>query len=127
MPAQQTEGKDEHTDTEHQPSQNFTQLRQLFLKRRFTILRLGDSRCDLAHLRVHPGRRNDRLAAAIGNRAAHVGHILTIAKRHILPLGNKPIHKLAHRNTLASQRGFLNLHACAFKQAAIRRNRVARL
>ena len=126
MPAQQAECKNKDADAQHQPGQNFAQLRQLLLKRRFTVLRLGNGRGDLAHFGVHARRRNNRFSAPIGNRAAHIGHVFAVSERHVLPLGRQFVHKLAHRDALARESGLLNLHARAFKQPAVRGHCIAR-
>lgn len=79
------EGEDEYADAEHQPAQDLTELRQLFLQRSLSLFGLRQRACDLAHLGVHTGARDEDTSAAVYYGAAHIGHVFAVAQGTSLP------------------------------------------
>ena len=114
------EGEDEYADAEHQPAQDLTELRQLFLQRSLSLFGLRQRACDLAHLGVHTGARDEDTSAAVYYGAAHIGHVFAVAQGDVLAVveaqcGNDFVHGYA----FARERGFLDLQAGALQNAAV--------
>ena len=116
----QVEHKNEHADAQHQLGQGLAQLVQLFLQRGLLLLGSGQRARDLAHLGIHAGAGDQRLAAAIDHRGAHITHVFAVAQGHILlAVQVQRFDDLMHRHALAGQGRFLDLQAGALQQAAV--------
>ncbi len=117
--------KDYHAYCQHQNRQDFAELCKLDLQRGLALLRLSKSIGNFAHFGVHSRAANHCLATTVNYGAAHINHILSVAKRNILCIPqSKSLRNLAYRNAFAGQRRFFDLQAVAFDYSAICRNRV---
>ena len=70
-------------DSEHEPGQYPGELAELYLQRGLPLLGAGEGVGYLAHLGVHAGGGYDGAAASVGDRGAHVAHILAVAEGHV--------------------------------------------
>ena len=112
--------EDEHTDTEHDIAQNLRQFIEAFLQRSDLVLSLSENIGDLAHFRLHAGRHDDDLCAAVYDGAAHVDHIFSVAQGDVLAvLGHELFGLFVCGDALARQSGFFRLQGSAFEDAAI--------
>ena len=106
-------------------AQRLAQLVELLLqRRRFLLVRL-DHLGDHADLRVHAGRGDQALAAAVGDQRAHEGRVLAVAERDVGVEHHPGV--LVDRHRFAGQRGLLDLQVDALDQAQVGRDVVARL
>ena len=121
----QIKDEDEHADAQHQLAERLAQLGQLPLERRLLLLGLGQHMGDLAHLRIHAGGGDDRLAPAVDHGAAHVAHIFPVAQRHIA--AGEQLHRLGDGYALAGEGGLLDLQGGALQQPPVGGNGVAGL
>ncbi len=126
--AQQVEHKDERADGEHADAQHVAELVQLLLERRRLFPRFGEGAGNLAHFRLHAGRRHHALAAPVDHVAAHVGHVEPVAERNLLAAGcGKRLRRFFDGDGLARQGRFVDFQVGHPEQPHIRRNGVPRL
>ena len=123
------DAKDHDADDDNHDGKDAAELGELHLQRRELFLGLGQGASDLAHLGIHAGADHDGAAAAVHHRGAHVAHVLAVAERHVVGARGKLNHVgvLLDRHGLAGQCGLFDLHRGALEDAAVGRDRVARL
>ena len=123
------DAKDHDADDDNHDGKDAAELGELHLQRRELFLGLGQGAGDLAHLGVHAGADHDGATAAVHHGGAHVAHVLAVAERHVVGARGKLNHvgMLLDRHGLAGQCGLFDLHRGALEDAAVGRDRVARL
>ena len=121
--------KDHDADDDNHNGKDAAELGELHLQRRELFLGLGQGAGDLAHLGVHAGADHDGATAAVHHGGAHVAHVLAVAERHVVGARGKLNHVgvLLDRHGLAGECGLFDLHRGALEDAAVGRDRVARL
>ena len=127
--SQQLHAEDHDADAQHEPGEDFRELRELDLQRRLPVLRLRQRVRDLAHLRLHAGGGDDGASTAIYHRAAHVDHVFPVAEGHIGAGVVEPddVDELCDGYRLARECGLFNFEAGIFNQATVCGHGVARL
>ncbi len=94
------------------------------MQRRGFILHILNQLRDAAQFGLHSRFDNDRFAAPVGDRCAHIDHITPVSQRSIR--FRQRLGHLAHWQRFASQRGFLNAQVGGFDHATIGWNNAAR-
>ena len=121
--------KDDDADDDNHNGKDAAELGELHLQRCELFLGLGKSAGNLAHLGVHAGADHDGATATVHHGGAHVAHVLAVAERHVVGARGKLNHVgvLLDRHGLAGECGLFDLHRGALEDAAVGRDRVARL
>ncbi len=101
------------------------QLVELARERRLLLLDVAQHSRDPADLGRHPRRRDHHLAPAARHGRVHVGHVETVAERH-LATGHR-LDCLQDRRALARQRRLLDLERRGHEQATVGGDLVAGL
>ena len=79
----------------------------------------------MADLGGHPGRGDDHLPTAPGDRSVHIAHADAVAQCHLIT--RHRFDDLPNRQALTGQGGFLNLQGCSNHYPAVRGDQVAGL
>ena len=75
-----------------------------------------------------PSTSEDSLSSSVYHGGAHVDHVLSVAQGNVLlSAQGKKLGGLIDRNGLAGEGGLLDLHAGAFNDPAVGRNRISGL
>ena len=75
-----------------------------------------------------PSTSEDSLSSSVYHGGAHVDHVLSVAQGNVLlSAQGKKLGGLINRNGLAGEGGLLDLHAGAFNDPAVGRNRISGL
>ena len=120
----QAEPEQKHANGQHQRTQGPAQARQRLLQRCLALCGLRQRPGNAAHLGVHSGGGDQKLAPAIPHGAAQIGHAAALGQRSIRP---RRAGVFFHRQALTGEGGFLGAQADAFHEPPVRRNRVPRL
>ena len=120
----QAEPEQKHANGQHQRTQGPAQARQRLLQRCLALCGLRQRPGNAAHLGVHSGGGDQKLAPAIPHGAAQIGHAAARGQRSIRP---RRAGVFFHRQALTGEGGFLGAQADAFHEPPVRRNRVPRL
>ena len=107
LAAGQTQQHDDHQRDRRDRGDDLRQRVQLLLQRSLARLGVGEHVGDVADLGVHARGRHDQLTTAASDRRVHVRHTGAVAQRDVLA-GHR-VGRLADRQALPGQRGFLDL------------------
>ncbi len=116
-----TDYKNYRTDYKRKYAQSFAQVRQPVFKRCCSFARRFNKGCDFAHFGIHTYFGNDSLSAAVGNRAARIDHIKTVAYRgNIRYFG--AVDYFFNRNRFARKGRFIAPQRMGFDKACVGRD-----
>ena len=112
-----------HAYTNGKESKVFAKFCKLFLKRSLCIPFTAEQGCYFSHFRIHTDCSNNCQSGTIGNAAAGIDHIASVADRCVFVYDSRSV--LFRRNGFAGEGGFFALYGCTADKAGVCGNEIS--